>query len=445
MTSNDICVIGLGRVGLVLACILADLGFRIYGIEANGEKRDSLVKGKVPYYEQGLDDLLKRLIKNESLLVHHKLDPEVARTVEAYIVCVGTGINLRTKKPLLTDLTKALTDIGKHLKKEDLVVVRSTVPVGTVGNVVRKILEKISGLSAGKDFCLAFAPERMIEGRALKESRSLPQIIGGIDEESLNRAARIFEKVTKTTVRVSSLEVAEMIKIIDNTYRIVNIALGNEIGLLCEVLGVDAYEVVNAANYAYPRNKVMVPGAGVGGSCLVKDPWYLMGLAKERGLTCSSSIIRLAARSRNTMSNHVIELVREGLGEIGKEVKGSKILILGFAYKGDPPTDDTRFAPTEFVVRGLKEMGAELIGYDPVVSPNRIKIMGAKPARSIAEGAKGASCITIMTNSRMFNNLNLEELKKHVAKKCVIVDGWHMINRRSALTNRFHYLCLGVG
>jgi len=445
LASDDVCIIGLGRVGLVSACILADLGFRVYGIEANGEKRDLLVKGKVTYYEQGLDELLKRSINNERLFIYDKLDTEVAKTVEAYIVCVGTGVNLKTKKPLLTDLTKALTDIGKHLKKKDLIAVRSTVPVGTMRNVVQNILEKVSGLSAGKDFCLAFTPERMVEGRALKESKSLPQIIGGIDEESLNRAARIFEKVTKTIVKVSSLETAEIIKIIDNTYRVVNIALGNEIGLICEILGLDAYEVVNSANYAYPRNKVMVPGAGVGGSCLIKDPWYLVDLAKEHGLNVSSSIIRLAAKSRNRMSNHILELVDKGLREIGKEVMGSKILILGFAYKGYPPTDDTRFAPTEFVVKRLKEMGAELIGYDPVVPPNRIKIMGAKPAQSIEKGAKSASCIVIMTNSRMFENLSLEKLGKYVAKKCVIVDGWHIINRHSALANKFHYVCLGVG
>ena len=445
MVSDGISVVGMGRVGLVLSCRLANAGFRVYGIESNKEVKKLLIQGSAPFYEPGLDEILKRCIEKRRMLVYDEVVEEVEKNVGAYIICVGTGINLTIKKPTLSDLRKASEDVASHLKKKDLVAVRSTVPVGTTRNLVKKILEKISGLSAGNDFHLAYTPERVVEGAALEEGPTLPQIVGGIDKDSIKKATRIFNRLARTIVEVSSLETAEMIKLVDNTYRSVNIGLGNEIGLMCEILGLDAYEVVNAANYAYRRNDMMVPGAGVGGSCLIKDPWYLIDSANEQGLDVSLSIICAASKLNNYMPGHVMKLVKKGFREVGKDLKGSKILILGFAYKGEPPTDDTRFSPTEPVVKRLKKAGAEVVGYDPAVSSERIEAMGAKVAQSIEEGAKGVDCIVIMTNSRVFKRLNFEELKGRVAEKCVIIDGWHIVDKNSALANAFHYKCIGVG
>jgi len=265
---------GLGYVGFTLALVLADVGYNVIGIDKDKKKIEKLKSGQAPMYEPQIEYFLNSAISTGRISFSENIPAITEKSV--YMICVGTPIDEQTLQPFLENLKSVAVEIGKHIKKGELVILRSTVPVGTTRNFVRKIIEQESNLKTPSEFFLAFAPERTLQGAALKELRQLSQIIGGIDSESVEKAASIFNNVTRTIVKVSSLEAAEVVKLLDNTYRDITIAIGNLCGKMCSSLNLDAREVIGAANYGYSRNKILFPGAGVGGGCLVKDPYLLI-------------------------------------------------------------------------------------------------------------------------------------------------------------------------
>ena len=269
---KQIGVVGLGYVGLTLALTLADLGFKIRGFDSSSAVRKSLSKGKPHFFEDGLKELLKdhfnknfRLVKNFSGV----------NNCDVYFVAVGTPLD-KNNKPDLKYLKNAAEKLGKVLKRDDAIILRSTVPVGTTRNFIVPILEKESGLKAGEEFFVAFAPERTIEGKALEELRNLPQVIGGLNQSSADLAANIFRHLTHSTVLVDSLEEAEIVKLINNSYRDVTFSFANEVSLICHRFGIDTHRVIEAANRGYERSNVPLPSPGVGGACLEKDPFIFI-------------------------------------------------------------------------------------------------------------------------------------------------------------------------
>lgn len=409
-------IIGMGRVGLTLALTLASAGFKVLGVEREEKIVQSLNKGKPHFYEKGLETLLKKHLENNDLRIVTKIE----EAQEAYIICVGTPIDKTTKRVIIQPLIRATEEVARWVKNEDLIVLRSTVPVGTTRNIVLPILERTQ-----KSFYLAYCPERTIEGKALLELRELPQIIGGLDERSVDKAASIFSKITPTIVRMESLEAAELVKLIDNAYRDLNFAFANEIALLAGRFGVDGYKLIKAANYGYPRNNIPIPGF-VGGACLSKDPYILIESTLEKGYKCRLPLI--SRRINEEIIARVANKIKEDLASFGKDTKQAKVFILGIAFKGEPETDDIRDSPAVELAKILeKEYGlSKLYGHDFVVPPEEIKKAGIEPC-SLEEGFEGCDCVILMNSHPKYRDLDLNLLEL-MNEPGIFFDGWHMFS-----------------
>jgi nucleotide sugar dehydrogenase len=269
-THRTIVVIGMGYVGLTLSLVLADCGFKIVGVESDLDKVVLLNSGVNYIHEVGLPELLKEHLDRNLTFTN-----ELPSDGDVYIIAVGTPIEYRIDgelKPNTDFLRDSCISIAKKLRRGNLVILRSTVPIGTTRNFVKDLLESFSGLICGLDFHLAFAPERTAEGRAIKELRSLPQIIGGFNDDSVRATEAIFRDVTATIVKVDSLEAAEMAKLINNTFRDYIFAFANQSAKVAYEHNIDVFKVINAANEGYIRDPVPLPSPGVGGPCLTKDP-----------------------------------------------------------------------------------------------------------------------------------------------------------------------------
>lgn len=269
MNNNKICVMGMGYVGLTLSVVLSEVGYEVYGIDINKDVIDELRKGKPHLFEKNLKVRLQQQTRNNNIQFFTEAPDIYYGTI---IISVGTPLRKENKEPDLSFLHQVINDVSHLIQKGTLVCMRSTIPVGCARSDILPVFEKISGLKVGDDFYLASTPERTVEGNALKELRENSQIVGGITESCTEKAANLFLKLTSTVVTVSSAEVAEFSKIIDNTYRDVKFSFSNQLALISEKLGLDIHEVINAANVHYPRNNIPVPSPGVGGACLSKDP-----------------------------------------------------------------------------------------------------------------------------------------------------------------------------
>lgn len=429
-------VLGLGYVGLTLALTLASVGFKIVGIDKDKDKVTSLQNGVPTLYEPQIEQLLKSGLSSGNISFVEDIQKTEEQVV--YIISVGTPIDNQTQEPNLTNLKNVVKEVGKSIKKGDMVIVRSTVPVKTARNIIKPELENISNLKCPSDFYLATAPERTLQGAALKELRQLSQIIGGVNEESVEKAAAIFNKTTKTIVKVSSLEAAELIKLLDNTYRDITISVGNMCGKICKELDLDAREVIESANYGYSRNKILFPGAGVGGGCLVKDPYLLIASLKGK---LELELVKSSRRLNDSMIGETIKLIENGFEKVGKQIEGSKILILGFAFKGFPDTDDIRFSPTLPIVDFLKEQKGRLFGFDPVVPSKSIEGLGVKSVPDVETGE--FDCVIIMNNNPKFRNIDFKKIENKTKLPILVIDGWYLYDKKYLDTIGIKYFSIG--
>lgn len=417
--TREVCIVGLGYVGLTLAASLSDVGFRIIGVDHNKEILQKLKRGIPHVHEVGLDALLKYHL-NKTFLLKPDLEK---RESDVYIICVETPID-DSGKPVMKHLEKAAISAGRVLKKDDLVVIRSTVPVGSCRNFVLPILERESGLAMGKDFYLVFAPERTVEGKALEELRKLPQVIGGLDKTSVELASKLFRELAPTIVTVDSLEAAEMVKLINNTFRDLTFAYANELALICDKLGLDAAKLIEASNEGYPRGNVPAPSPGVGGACLTKDPYILIDAAKKRGV--EPVLMKHARKINEYMPSHVAEKIVSFCRSKRKNLSKVKIFIIGFAYKGRPETKDMRFSPTLDLLKFLAKAGVKRIyGYDPVVPKIEIEKLGVTVC-NLRQGLKGADCAVIMNNHESYTDMSIYPLLNSMKKPGLFFDGWHI-------------------
>lgn len=413
---KQIGVLGLGYVGLTLALTLADLGFQVRGFDINKNVRISLAKGKPHFFEEGISQILKdNLDRSFKVVENFRGD----NNCDIYFVAVGTPLST-AKEPNLEYLKDASMRIGKVLKSGDTVILRSTVPVGTTRKFVVPVLEKYSGLRAGKDFFVAFAPERTIEGKALRELRTLPQVIGGLDKTSTDLAASVFNHMTHSTVLVDSLEEAEVVKLINNTYRDVHFAFANELSLICHQLGIDTHRVIEAANRGYERSNVPLPSPGVGGACLEKDPYILLQSVKSK----NASLVRHARTISDTMVDFVADKTLSFLKEKKQGVKNPKLLVLGFAFKGRPVTSDMRGSTTIPLVKKLQRETKNIYGYDPAVKRGEITALGVKHITDLKKGFENADGVILMNNNPEFENLNIRGLLSLANKPCFVFDTW---------------------
>lgn len=438
--SRNICVLGLGYVGLTLALVLAEAGFKVYGYDINGELVNKINNGHAPFYEDGFDSYLHRYVGNNLFPVSNLSNCRV----DTYVITVGTPVNPETKEPEMNYIEKSARDIGEYLKPDDLVVLRSTVPVGTTRKVVIPILNEVSGLQAGDHYYVAYAPERTIEGNAIPELKKLPQVIGGYDKKSTMLVNRFFREITATIVDVGSLEGAEMVKILNNTFRDVKFGYANEMALICKELGLDMVKLVHAANYGYVRDEIPVPSPGVGGACLTKDPYILMYSCKD--LTYKPKIVELSRKVNEFVPYQIIEEVYEQLQKLKKSVEETKIFIIGFAFKGEPETSDIRNSTTIDLLNFFRKKGftkKSFFGYDPVVSQDELASMGVKPV-SLEEGFKDADVVIIMNNHRSYKKMDIFELLDTSRDNCIFVDGWYIFDPKDIRAiNSVRYIGIG--
>lgn len=431
------CVVGLGYVGLPLAAVLGGCGFVVFGVDSNTDVVARCKKGKPRVYERGLEEKLLELL--EADLIDFTLDMSVVQKADVIFMTVGTPLGPDGQIDLL-NVQEVSKDIGQGLSKGKLVVLKSTVIPGGTRTIVRPILEKSSRLVAERDFGLAFVPERTVEGNALQELTRLPKIIGSLGERSRRAAKNVFKLIGGPIIIASSLEVAETAKLFDNIYRDANIALVNELAVLCECIGVDIIEAIEVANYRYSRTNMLLPGAGVGGSCLTKDGYIFAKAAEKRG--GKPSLIYSIRKINDSMPMHFIELVEDAFKEMKRPLRGSKIVVLGYAMKGE--TDDIRSTPAKPVVAYLKGHKVKVELIDPYVSAELIQNdVGLKKTDQIEDAISGADAVCILTKHKQFADIDFNKLAKLANRPCAIIDSQHIIDPRKAIAGGFVFR--GVG
>ena len=433
--NKSICIIGLGFVGLTLATVMANKGFKIYGVEKNKFILKKLKNKKGHFYEPGLNQNLIKNFKNKKFSFFNKIPKN--KNISTYIITVGTPLNSQ-KKVITEYIVKTCTEIASVLKNDDMVILRSTVKIGTTRNIVFPILKK-----TGKKFFLAYCPERAVEGSALKELCVLPQVIGGINKNSEYRSKNIFKKITKKIITTSNVETAEMIKLIDNSSRDVFFAYANEIARACDAIGLDASEVINSGKLGYDRTGLAKPGL-VGGPCLYKDPYIFSQSIKKYGI--SAEITLMARKINERQPFEVVNYIYKFLKQKESFSKKPKISLIGLAFKGYPVTDDLRGSMVIKVFKAIKKKfkQSKFYGYDPVVTVSNIKKLGLQKTRSLSDAFKNKNIIIILNNHHVFSSMPIEKFSKQLSKPAIIYDFWnHFDSNELKLPKKVDYIALG--
>src|SRR2546426_468458 len=410
---RTVCMVGTGHIGLPLAAVLADTGFRVIGYDTSDEFITQVnTTGRAGFSEEGLDELLQRTLGRRLSLV--SLPPA---SQDIYIITVGTPLDPATGRPNLERVRQAVRQIAPRFGPDPLVVLRSTVSIGTTRSAV---LPEIRRYAAR--FGLALCPERTIEGRAIPEMRALPQIIAGLDASSADRAEALFGTITKKLVRVSSLEAAEMIKLINNTYRDLTFAFANEMALLAERMGLVASELIRAANFDYSRAYIPRPGF-VGGPCLEKDALILIDSLHQIDL--ASRMVEAARTVNGSLPDHVADLVLRELQNGRGPLTEAKVLISGFAFKGSPATEDVRGSAAIPLMRRLQAHGIEVWGHDFVTPEKVIANLGAR-ACALEEGCDGADAVIVMNDHPAYARTDIVGLTQKMRRPGILFDSWSL-------------------
>lgn len=426
-----VCIFGQGFVGLPLALSFSLRGCDVIGVEVDKDLVRDINNGVTCHTESfhniPIQDIL--MAQMEALRYEATIDAAKAlRKCNNIILTVGIPIN--NGEPIMFYLESACREIGKSLKRGDLVVVRSTVIPGTTEEYILPILEEESGLKAGVDFYLAYSSERIAEGRAFDEFESMPALVAGVNDESLNRAKKLLSIVCKAEViPASCIKAVETSKVFENVQRDVNIAMSQEFARFAEALGIDIFEVIKLAN-THKRVNLLTPGAGVGGYCIPNAYYYLVPVAKELGV--DMSILRLSREKNAAIPDFIVNKAEELLISVGKQLKGSKIAVLGLAMK-DYSNDD-RISPAVEICKMLINRGAKVAAFDPVVKTKYDFKVGSQD-----EAFYNADVLMILTKQNgieLHNYINILELMKN---KPICIDTKGMVNKVKAEQNGFLY------
>ena len=384
-------VIGLGYVGLPLALAFTEAGLKVTGVDANPRRVEELNAGHSPIDDIADDRLRESLTAG---LTVSPADPGALEGVDVMIVCVPTPIT-QSKDPDLTPVLASADLVRRALKAGQLVVLQSTTFPGTTAGPFREALER-SGLVAGRDFDLAFAPERVNPGDPGSSGRLIPRLVGGITPDSTARAKRLFETINTTVVPLSSPDAAEMTKLLENVFRNINIAFVNQLALLCERMGLDVWEVIDAAATKPFGFMPFRPGPGVGGHCIPVDPYYLAWRAREFDFV--DRFIALAGDINLAMPRHVVELAAAALNERGRSLKGSRVGVVGVAFK--PDVQDARNTPAADVIALLAARGAAVSYHDPLVAELSDAAGAIHHSVSLDELLSGSDLLVVVTPHR---------------------------------------------
>jgi len=390
-----VAVLGLGYVGLPLATVFAEAGFRVTGIDPDHQKMVALNKG-ISYIQDVSSEEVERLVSAGKLF--GTTDFAALAEVDAVSICVPTPLR-KTGDPDLSFIVSAAEQLARFLHAGMVVVLESTTYPGTTREILLPRLSEISGLTVGKDFYLAFSPERVDPGRTDWTTINTPKVIGGITQDCCEVSSTWYSQALQTVVPVSSTEVAEMAKLLENTFRMINIGLVNEMALMCDRLDIDVWEVIDAAATKPFGFMKFTPGPGLGGHCIPIDPLYLSW--KLRALKYTAHFIDLASEINTGMPRHVVGKVQDALNLVGKPLNGSQVLVLGVAYK--PDIDDLRESPALDVIGLIHQKGATVLYHDPFV-PRLVEegvVMECVP--DLMEAVRSVDCVVIITNHSQYD------------------------------------------
>ncbi len=438
---SGIAIVGFGYIGTVIGAVLADRGWPVTGIDVRQNVVDEINLGKTSVPEPGLDELVANSVRMGRLRATS--DFGALADNDFVIVTVGTPLG-PDYEPIVDDITAAARAVGQQLRKGHLIILKSTVPPDTTENLVRPILEEASGLRAGVDFGLAFCPERIAEGQAIHELTSIPVVVGAVDERSARACATLWRHALGVdSVIVDNPRTAEMVKLADNLWVDLNVALANELAKLCDQLDMDALQVIEAAN-TMPKGggpvNILRPSMGVGGYCLTKDPWFLNHLGQSVGLDLA--IPRTSRTVNDTMPAYTYGLLTKLLAEQGKTIENSKIAVLGIAFKNN--TGDCRLTPTKYVVAMLEESGCQLSIHDPWVPDEEAHAVTSIPLTPDIESAvKDADALMVLAGHREFHQIPLTRLADLTTAGCVFLDGRNSFDPAAVRAAGFVYK--GVG
>ena len=407
-------IIGLGYVGLTLSLALADKGMKIWGFDKNINILKKLKSKKSHVYEKNLDAILKKNLNKNFFLTNNLKDG-----FKNIVITVGTPV--KNKKADLFYIKEVTHKIAKIIANKPLLIFRSTLPIGTCRKIIIPIFKKYN-LFPGKDFDLSFAPERTVEGNAIKELSMLPQIIAGYNKNSNERCVKIFKNLTKKIIIVKNFETAEIVKLINNSFRDLSFAYSNQIAMICNKYNLSANNVIKISNQDYPRNTIPIPSPGVGGPCLTKDPYILGNEIKK-----SKKNIFEIGRSIND------EIVKLLINVVKKNCKKSneKILICGLSFKGHPETKDYRGSGTLIFLKELKNFKLEL--FDPLFSAKEIRKLKVKPFK---KSSKSFDKLIILNNNKLFKTTKFQKnILINLKKNAQIYDYWNIFNKKLIKAN----------
>jgi UDP-N-acetyl-D-mannosaminuronic acid dehydrogenase len=417
-----ICVLGLGYIGLPTAGTFATSGIKVVGVDVNPKVVDTLKNGDLHIQEPGLRTIVQAAFQSGNLTIQPK--PTEA---DAFIIAVPTPIH-EDKTADLSCVKSAAESIEPFLRKGNLVVLESTSPPRTTQDVVRPILER-SGLKAGEDFLLAYSPERVLPGQILRELIENARVIGGIDRASAEAGRDLYARFVRGEIVLTDATTAETVKLMENTYRDVNIALANELLRLAQRSGVDVWEAIAIAN-RHPRVGILHPGPGVGGHCISVDPWFLVESDPEQ-----TPLIRTAREVNDTQPAYVVDF----LEKIAGNLSGRRIALLGLTYKAD--VDDIRESPSLEVARLLDRRGAKVTAYDP--NAGAVTMPGER-SRTAEEAAEKADALLLLVAHRELRALDPEALRR-IMNTPRAVDCLHAWDRARWEAAGFEFHLLGDG
>jgi len=397
-------IIGLGYVGLPLAVEFAKVGFPVTGFEVDKEKVNNITRG-ISYINDVPTETVASLRKDKKLSA--TTDFSQLRNVDAVITCVPTPLR-KSKDPDVSYIISATEQVVKNLKKGQLIILESTTYPGTTRELVMPMLEK-AGLKCGKDFFLAFSPERVDPGNKHYDIHNTPKVVGGVTPKCSTLAHLLYSQVTNRAILVSSTEAAEMVKLLENTFRAVNIALVNEVALMCDRLKLNVWEIIDAAASKPFGFMPFYPGPGIGGHCIPLDPHYLSW--KLKTLNFYSRFIELAGEMNAKMPEHLVQRVVDALNDHGKAIRNAKVLILGVAYKKD--VGDVRESPALDIIKLLKDRHADVGYYDPHIPNISWEGYNVRSIRDL-KNVKKYDAVVIVTNHSTIDYASLVKNAKLV-------------------------------
>jgi len=421
---KNIAVIGLGYVGLPLALLAAKKGRFVIGIDTDGKKTDSLNKQVAPFADEKIAKVLK------TYPIKATTDFSEIKNTSTIVICVPTPVH-ENHSPNFEPVKSACLNIAKHLQKGQLVILESTVNPGVSEGIVLPILEKISSLKAGRDFFLAHCPERINPGDKKWNTENIPRVVGGLEKNSLKKAVSFYKSIISAEIMsMGSLKEAEAVKVVENSFRDINIAFVNELARSFSRLEIDVVNVIKGAATKPFSFLAHYPGCGVGGHCIPVDPYYLIEYAKKNGF--NHDFMALARTINNGMPKFAVELLVKGLNEKKIAVNGTKVAVLGLAYK--PGIDDCRESPSFKIIKYLEEYGAKVAIFDPFV-------LDKSTAKNLDEALSGAKAVILATGHDEFIKLTPGYLKKKGVE--VIIDGRNCLDKEKFIEAGIIYKGIG--